>query len=316
MSRKKKIVALVSGTLVLLVIFILFLIFLFPKFTKNETSNSDNNLVSTPVSSYLTSYGVDGEPSQQNYNRIENYISGGSSFYCPTNPTICEKIQNYYTNINNKDFQEAYKYGKKLRSYDSLVSTYSNYLIVSASFIREQSNGSYIAYVTLINENKELDLYHVLITADENSILSSDPITVGNVFDLDCNYIDLSSKNVCVFKIEATGELANLIANSFFYKPQYYKGAELNQNEKVFYSYGVDGLGSWAVIYKYNYETKVLSYIDSINYVHFPDVDNICTGKINIDLSTGGCAEKYLLKEQIEMDREYVDAVKTYQLDI
>lgn len=317
MSKNKKIIILIFSVLILITALVVLVFFILNRSIQNKDNyNTVSFSRGLDLISYSTSPIGANKPTEQNYIQITNYTSGGSSFYCPKNPTICQKIQNYYSNINSKNFAEAYKYGNKIESYNSLVSSSKNYLFISASYIKEQSDNKYISYVTIINNNKELELYNVLIDSDENSILSLTPTLIGNKFNLDCSYIDLNNKNVCVFKTQFTNEIANLIANSFFYKPEYYKGVDLNQNETVFYTYGADALDSWAIVYKYNHQTKVLSFIDWIHYKDFPDIDNICTGNKNIDISIGGCIEKYLNIQEIENNRRYIEVATTYKLNI
>lgn len=305
-ARRK--IFIIATFLILIVLIGLFI--LVYTITTNLNSQNNSKVWPSPIS-YLEpiSFPLTSNGSK----KIENYVSKGSSFFCPNKWVICQKIQNYYSDINNKNFEEAYKYGGGIRSFDSLISTYKDYFIVSASYIKEESNGTFTAYVTLITQNNEVEYYEVLINADESSIKSSNPKQIENNFGLDCNYTDISDKEVCVFLTQGN-KFANLFANSFFYKPQLYKGLKLNNTETIFYSRGEDGLSAWMIIYKYNSQSRKISFVQSLSYIGFADIDGVCTGDDKLDLADNGCAEKYLPKEQIDINRKYNQAIEMYQI--
>jgi hypothetical protein len=315
MNNKKKIILLLIILIPITVTIISAIIIVLNIKEDNAVNQTDSNSTISYPSEEPTSSPTNSIQTEKSYQKLENYVSGGSSFYCPNHPKICQNIQNYYSNINYKNFTAAYEYGNKLRSYDNLVSTYNDYLIVSASYIKEQSDGSFIAYVTLVTKEKKIELYNVLITADENSILSSKPTFINDTLDVDCNYIDLSNAEVCVFKFSSNQQIANLIADGFFYRPQFYKGIELTDGNTIYYSLGSDALDKWGVIYKYNYKTKILTFFDLIQYKSFLDIENICTGDNDIDFGPDGCAEKYLTQEEIEKNKKYLEAIKVYKLN-
>lgn len=314
MSNKKKVILISLGAISILLIVILASMLITS--LRQNIVNNENNPTSFPNPTISSPQTTDPEGNTElNPQKITNYISGGSNFYCPNNASICEKIRGYYRNINDKNFDEAYKYGGKLRTYDNLVNTYQNYSFVSASYIKEQNDRSYKVYVTLINNPSVVEYYEVLVTADENSILSSTPTSLGNQFNIDCNYLDNSENSVCVFKTLSNNEIANLFASSFFYLPQFYKGGDA-YGQTAYYSPTADGLSKSAIIYLYNSNTKVLTFDSKIDYLSFPDIQGICTGDSKKDNSVGGCVEKYLTAEQVDSNRRFLHVVESYNLDI
>lgn len=312
MSNKRKYIIIIFITIAVITLAAIIYLVSQKKPSNIEHPYGNDALVSTPISE-PENYIEEVQP--LGTKEITNYVAGGSDFYCPNNPRICEKIRTYYYNIDSKNYQSAYTYGNKIRSYENLVSTYSAYTHVYAGYIKEQVNGLFIAYITLVSPSNEIDYFSVSITANEDSILSSTPTGYGNKFDIDCGYIGMNKNQVCVFKLPSSDEIANLEADNFFYKPQFSRGKKMNNEETIYYSAGAD-VGSWAIIYKYNSKTKVLTYVNFIHFAIFPDVEHICSGDLKVDLSQGGCAEKYLDPEDVIKDREYLEAKEHYGLNI